>query len=479
MWVAWQSTRNNQSIGRTDIIYKTYTNNAWSTDHNLTTTGWNSGPSLVQLYNGTILAFWSQKTGNTFLVYSSLTNGGAWTSPTRITITTLNDTLASATVARDGTIWLVWTRVNATNTAAPKIEQVFYKTWKNGVWSTDTQLTNDSNQNFDARVMVGKDGIVRVTYSKGAAGNIYQLYEKTYNGTVWTSDTQIVSSSSTDVYPSMIQDRNGTLWLFWSRLIVVSSLVQYYELWGKFSYNLGQTWSTEAQLTPTPGTKIFDSFMPSAVQTNVGVKPLWIIYTSNYNVQDYDIFGLMSTGIQPVHDVITTGLTVSNSVQYPGGLKTIGQSAVVTITVTVANIGDFLETVTATVGAANTTTTIVGTHQSLVGPGNTMNFYYYWNTTNANPGTYGFSVNISPIPGETFGNSGDNYYAKTKQLRMLVIGDVNQDGCVTIVDISIANLGYYAPVGSPRWNPYADFDGDYLINIVDISIVNIHYGQCI
>src|SRR5690349_20205046 len=55
VWVAWQSTRNNQSTGRTDIIYKTYTNGVWSSDHNLTNSGWNSGPSLVQLSNGTIL----------------------------------------------------------------------------------------------------------------------------------------------------------------------------------------------------------------------------------------------------------------------------------------------------------------------------------------------------------------------------------------------------------------------------------------
>src|SRR5260370_21255293 len=95
LWVAWQSTRNNQSTGRTDIIYKTYTNGVWSGDQNLTSSGWNSGPSLVQLANGTILAFWSIKSGNSFIVYSRLTNGRAWSPPAQITYPPLNYTHAS------------------------------------------------------------------------------------------------------------------------------------------------------------------------------------------------------------------------------------------------------------------------------------------------------------------------------------------------------------------------------------------------
>src|SRR5260370_16667495 len=91
LWVAWQSTRNNQSTGRTDIIYKTYTNGVWSSDRNLTSSGWNSGPSLVQLANCTILAFWSITSATSYLVYSSLTNGRIWSTPAQVTHTTLND----------------------------------------------------------------------------------------------------------------------------------------------------------------------------------------------------------------------------------------------------------------------------------------------------------------------------------------------------------------------------------------------------
>jgi hypothetical protein len=482
LWVAWQSTRNNQSTGRTDIIYKTYTNSVWSSDFNLTSSGWNSGPSLVQLANGTILAFWSIKSGSSYLVYSSLTNGRVWSSPTQITHTTLNDTQASATVGRDGTVWLVWTRINSTNPSVPAIKQVFYKTWKSGVWSIEAQLTNDSNQNYGADVVVGKDGIVRVLWSKGAAGSTYQIFSKTYNGITWSSDKQNVTSSSTDEHPSMIQDRNGTLWLYWGRLIVVSQLIQYYILYGKYSYDMGKTWSSEIQLTPTPGTKIFDSFMPNAVQTSFGVKSIWILYSSNYNVPDYDIYALQSTGISPVHDVIVSGVSAANNLgtswEYPGGLKSVSQSAIMTITVAIANIGDYVENVNITLSVTNTTVTRIGARTSLVGPGNNMNFYFYWNTTNITPARYGLSISIAALPGETVGNMGDNNASVPNMIHILPLGDVDQDGFVTITDFSVAVYGFdFTPAcNCSRWNPYADVHGLGIIDIVDVGVIQHNYG---
>jgi hypothetical protein len=341
-------------------------------------------------------------------------------------------------------------------------------------------LTNDSNQNFGSNVVVPKDGLVRVTWSKGAAGNVYQLFDKTYDGTVWSPDSQIVSSSSTDERPSMIQDRNGTLWLFWGRLIVVSQLVQYYEIVGKYSYDLGRTWSQQIVLTNTANT--IDSEMPSAVQSSYGVKPLWVFYASDVSTPDLDIYAIQSSGIYPVHDVAVAGLSASNNLgtnwEYPGGLKSVGQTAIVTITVTIANIGDYVENVMVTLRATNTTVNTVGTLQSLVGPGNTMNFYFYWNTTNVSPARYGISVSIAALPGETLGNMGDNSYSVTNQVHIIPLGDVDQDGSVTITDVTVFFYDYNGVrgVAGSRYNPYCDIINTGMINIVDIGVVLANYN---
>jgi hypothetical protein len=486
LWLAWQSTRNSQSNGRTDIIYKTNTNGIWSIDHNLTTSGWNSGPSLVQLSNGTILAFWSIKSGTSFLVYSSLTNGRSWSTPVQITQTVYNDTLPSAAVARDGTIWLVWTRVNGTNLNIPLIKQIFYKTYKNGVWSSEAQLTTDSVQNHDAGVMVGKDGVVRVVWSKGAAGTNYQIFSKYYNGATWSPDKANVTSapSSTDDHPAIMQDRNGTLWIFWERLIVVSSLIQYYEVWGKSSYDMGKTWTPDTQLTPTPGSVIYDSFTPFAVQTSFGVKSILLFYSSNFNISpNYNIFDLTSTAVNNVYDVSVTGVYVSNNLgtswEYPGGLPSIGQTAFSSITVTVKNTGDFPENITVILSVTNSSTTItVGSIHQQIGPGGTWNFYFYWNTNNAKPARYGLAVNIPIIQGETFGNFADNSFTATNQVHIIPLGDVDQDGGVQITDLSVVlyDYGFSSSCGCSRYNPYADVHNTGTIDIVDLGVVLANFN---
>jgi hypothetical protein len=480
MWLAWESDRNDLSNARFDIIYKTYTNGVWSNDYNLTTSGKNASPSLVQLVNGTILAFWVMKPARSYEVFYKRLIGSTWSTPVQVTTTTLNDTLNAAAVNnRDGSLWLVWTRVDSSCACAAS-KQLYYKTLKNGVWSSDVQLTNDNNQNYGASVLIAKDGIVRVVWSKGAAGSNYQLFYEAYNSTSgsWSSSFQVVSSSSTDEHPSLIQDRNGTLWLFWSRLIVVSLLIQYYVLFGKYSYDLGKTWSGEIQLTNTSNT--VDSQMPSAVQSTYGVKPLWVFFSSNLNVPDNDIYALMSSGIGPVHDVTMSGVSAANNLgtswEYPGGLKSVGLSAIVTVRVAISNIGDVVENVIATLSYTNNTTVPVGTVKSLVGPGNTMNFYFYWNTTNVKVARYGFSVSIAALPGETSGNMGDNSYSVANQVLILPFGDVDQDGDVSIIDLSIFFHDYNSAVGSPLYNPYCDIAGTGIINIVDIGVVLYNFN---
>lgn len=483
LWLAWQSNRNGLTTGRTDILYKTYTNGAWSSDHNLTSSGWNAAPSLVQLTNGTVLAFWSFKSGTSYLVYSSITNGGSWSTPTRITTTVLNDTQPAAAVDIYGTVYLTWTRVDSTNPNVAAVKQLYYKTLKNNVWSAETQLTTDSNQNYGSTVLAAKDGIVRVVWSKGAAGNNYQLFIKTYNGTVWTPDTQIVTSSSTDERPSLMQDRNGTLWLFWGRLIVVSQLIQYYDLIGKYSYNLGQSWSSEINLSHNPSTGNVDTEMPSAVQSTYATRPIWVFDASNLNVPDLDIYAFTSSGIGPVHDVVTTGLSATSNLgttwEYPGGLRSVGQSAIVTVKVTISNIGDYVETVTASLTATNKTSLSIGTVHNLIGPGNIINYYYYWNTSGIKPARYGFTVAITALPGETQGNLGDNYYTINNQLHILPLGDVDQDGSVTLTDVGVVfytfNCGPATGLCVSLYNPYADAHGLGVIDLVDVGIVSADF----
>jgi hypothetical protein len=489
LWVAWQSDVNSLTTGRMDIIYKTFnpTTLAWSSDQSLTTSGQNANPDVIQLANGTIGIFWVMRPAKSYEIFYTKFSTSGWSTPIQITTTTLNDTQPSAAVDRSGNVWLVWTRVNSTNTSNPPTEQLYYKVLKGGVWTNvpDIRLTTGSNQIWGSSVAVTKDGAVRVAYSNGTTTSTYQIYGVTYSGGSWSRNTQLVSSSSTDERPSLIQDRNGTLWLFWGRQIVSGSN-EYFELWDQYSYNVGATWSAQNQITsiPTPtGSKLWDSFMPSAVQTNYGTRYIAIFYASNYNVPTYNIYWIESTGIYPVHDVVVSGLTATNNLatswEYTGGLKSIGQSATETITVSVANIGDYVESVTVTLSVTNTTTIPIGSSSSQVSSGNTMKFFFYWNTTGVKSARYGLSVTITLPAGEwTIGNMPDGSYSQSNMVHIIPLGDIDQDGSVTITDFSVfvSDFNYSVTCNCSNYTPYADIQDTGTINIVDVAVASANFN---
>jgi hypothetical protein len=55
------------------------------------------------------------------------------------------------------------------------------------------------------------------------------------------------------------------------------------------------------------------------------------------------------------------------------------------------------------------------------------------------------------------------------------ITDLNHDGKINILDISIVAIAYSSGLGDPKWNPVADLDKNGLVNILDVTRVAIDY----
>jgi hypothetical protein len=265
----------------------------------------------------------------------------------------------------------------------------------NGVWSTEIQLTNDSNWNSGGSVIVGKDGVVRVTWGKSPVGSDSQIYYKTFNGG-WSSEKKIVTSTVSDEHPSIVQDRNGTLWVFWGRQIFFSLLDFHYELFDKYSFDNGNTWSSEAQITNMPTS--VDSKMPSAIQaTGTAGTSLWVFYSTNYLLNDFNIWALMSSSIYPIHDV-----TVSSIAATPGSGTTW------TITVTVLDLGDYSETVIVSLALYNSSSYSLGPLSGFVNLGASTSIVFTWNIAGVPGGLYGATATVAPVPGQSLGNQGHN-----------------------------------------------------------------------
>lgn len=487
MWLAWQTYR--YTTGRPDIIYATLTNGILGPVTRFTSSFYNSAPALAQLTNGTIMLFWSQRQTSIFnLFYQRFTVNqfgvGAWSSSVRLTTpTAFNDTAPAATVGADGTLWLFFQRSNQTCiTTCKETRQIYLKTLNGGSWSSETRITLDANWNALPSAVVTKDRVVRLVWDKGGqsagpgiAPSAQLIYYKTYNGAVWSSETQIVSNQTgyTYVRPSIIQDRNGTMWLFWARTTFTRPI---YVIFSQFSVDNSQTWSPQSQMTFDVGS---DSQQPAAVQANSsGDKSIHLFYSSDRITVDFDIWSLVSSPISPVHDLGLTFVSPSISILYAGGMASIGQSSNTTVGVTVVNYGDFGEKVQTTVTVSNTTVISLGSQLQNVGVSASVSFIFSWNTTNAKPGRYSLSVSaISTNGTETLGNQGDNNVLVKNSIWLLPWGDVDQDGNVVLGDVSVFfYLFGFTPATPSRWNPFCDINNNRIIDIIDVGVAVRNFG---
>jgi len=299
--MAWVS----QPVSTYVIYYATgsWTGSSWNwTGGSILATqaGTNINPALVQLQNGTIYLFFAFKPtvsahGN-YQLYYMKNSAGIWsrtyTAVPLSTQTTLNDTLPAASVAKNGTLWLVWTRDNSTVAGTSNVmRQLWYKTLTGNVWSTEQPLTsaNDANWNYQPSVVAGKDGIIRVVYSRGISANdVFNIYGLNYSSTGWGQPIALTTqTNTTDSNPSIMQDRNGTYWVFWNRNINNGGNNTALELYERYSTKNGGgsvNWSPETDLTTTSGcsTICTDTMEPSAIQSTVD-KNIWVFYSTNLN----------------------------------------------------------------------------------------------------------------------------------------------------------------------------------------------------
>ena len=478
VYVAWESNRGDPSSTRFDIWYSILSGGIWSTPTNLTSKGSgnfnNAQPALVQHTNGTIFLFWTANFTGSYNIYYERYNSGVWSKRVALTTGVGMDVSPDATVSNNGTMFLMWSR--RTISGGTATAQLFLKTLKNNVWSPEVQLTSDSTQNDAPGLTTTTDGTIWLVWQKwirNAADS--QVFSMKYNGTVWSPAVQLVFSSLLDSHPSIMQDRNGTIWIFWSRDLPLGGGLFELKLFAKNSIDNGATWSADQQITFDPVCCQIDDDDPVAIMTLYN--NIWLFYDSDLpDASSFSIYYLTSSLIFPVHNVAASGISANPIVTYPGGMKSVGQNGIVKINVTVTNPGDFTENVVVQVTAVNKTSYMAGSATGAVAPGQARYLTINWNTSGVAAGRYKLVETVSPVPGETPGNIGNNTFSVKSVVHILPLGDVEQDGNVDIIDASTVALAFQTTPGTPHWNPYADINGNGIVDIIDVSIMAKNFG---
>jgi len=126
------------------------------------------------------------------------------------------------------------------------------------------------------------------------------------------------------------------------------------------------------------------------------------------------------------------------------------------------------------------------TRSHALGPNRTV-VLYQWSFGDGTNLTY--PGGLTPIVEHTFNITGnftvslnvtDNKglsSTATMNITISLLGDLNRDEIVNILDLSIVAYSFGTRPGDQEWNSKADLDHNELINIVDVTIVAMEYGK--
>ncbi len=475
LWVAWQS----DSGGFFQIYYQTYDGVQWTTPATISAGGYNSAPSLAQLANGTLVLVWAAGTnGNDDHLYYSRYSNGIWSRVSQLTSgITFTDELPKTVVARDSRLWVFFERDTSTGPTTAPIREVYYKTLLGNVWSPDTLLTTDSAANQQPVATILRNGNIWVVWARNTTMGNNIIFYRSYNGTAWSADTAL-TSPGVSFSPNLLQDRNGTIWLYWSQSVHLNATVTQDTIYDVSSIDAGRTWSQVNRLTLWGDVNNpINNLSPFAVQ---GFDTTIYVFfatdvVSYFSPFGYDIYYIQSSPIYPVHNVVVTGIGVSPSMNYPYGDR---PTNIATMTVTVSDSGDYNENVPLTVQTVNKTGTVfwTSTQTRQILSGLSTVFTFSWNVTGVHPGKYTVKASIPRLTGQTLGNAIGNNLSYSSII-ILYAGDVNHDGVVNTPDFVLMGQSYATTCGNPRFLQDADLNRDCKITTPDFVIAGQNYGK--
>jgi hypothetical protein len=469
VWLAW-SEKTIAGSDRYAVYFKLWNGSAWIGKQQVNTdTSTSVNDNVVKLSNQTMMILWaSNSTGHNQLfyrLYSSGANPSPTTNQVQLTNSLMTDTTPSAIQDRNGRIWVAWTRQNATSS----INSVYYKYYNGSSWSADFSIPGASNPHLNQRspsLYQSKDGRIWAAWASNDTG-VLNLYYSTTNGTItalpltgipatsWTSKTPLFSNSLVDDdHPSLMQARDGTLWLFWQQ-----STNTGVNVFAGSSSDNGVTWTTNWSTTGT-------DVSPASGQMADG--RIWVFW-NRQGSQTEEIWYQTSDQITGIHDVGISGVTAAPQLIRSGDN--------LTITVTVTNYGDFQEKTNATINLNNTV--LIKVPVTIMN-GASLNISLTWTSPTPNWGRYVLTAAVQPVPGENSINKGDDFWTG-RLVRISPWGDVDRNGDVTIIDLAIVALYYGATPASPNWNvaQVADLDHDGHVDIGDLAIVATYYGKSV
>jgi hypothetical protein len=172
------------------------------------------------------------------------------------------------------------------------------------------------------------------------------------------------------------------------------------------------------------------------------------------------------TNVQPYPQMISPIYNVS--------MVEVYTNRIVTVNVTASNFGNVTETFTV---SAYVDGNIIGaqTVANLMPQTSTI-VTFYWSPTGQTPSStvlHTVSANASLVLYEY--NPINNFMNSSVQIMIKMFGDIDGDGHVFLIDLSLFAAAWLSTRGNSNYNPEADFDNDGTVFLTDLSILADSY----
>lgn len=198
----------------------------------------------------------------------------------------------STSLDGQGRIWLAW---NEKPPGSSTTTTVYLKVGNGTSWSAKQAVTNGSfvdNGDFVTPLANQTMMILWSSNRSGFADIFYRLYSSAGSAPfVASPPVQLTSTTLYDRSPTAVQDRNGRIWVAWSRANAqsTSSLIYY-------KYYNGTAWSSDFPMPPASVSNL-DQTSPFITQTKDGlIRMLWTSNdTTNSNLYYATTSGTMPT----------------------------------------------------------------------------------------------------------------------------------------------------------------------------------------
>jgi hypothetical protein len=166
-----------------------------------------------------------------------------------------------------------------------------------------------------------------------------------------------------------------------------------------------------------------------------------------------------------IRDVAVTNVVPEQNWAYQGWL--------IHVNVTAENLGELPETFNVTLSYDSN---VIGvSHIVNLAPHTAIVIDFLWNTSTAEAcHNYTMSAESSEIPYEF--NLTNNLFVDGK-VKIRLMGDVDGNGMVNMIDLYLVGLSFGYTVGEPGYNVYADVDRNGIINMIDMWIVARNFGR--